>query len=1264
MSVVQHRAPTLGAFVPHLLADWRRDPDRRWWQRTGSMLSADISGFTKLSERLAGLGNEGAEELTDLINECFDGMIDVAADQGGDVLKFGGDALLLLFTGPGHVERACAAAVGMRASIARPLRTRSVARVALKMSQGIHSGELLFFVVDAGHHELLVTGPGATSTVECESTAAAGEILLSAGAAALAPPSWLGGERDGGRLLRRVGATEAFVDLTEDGRHGAPVDDLISAAQREQIEAGVAGEHRQVAVAFVKFSHVDELVASRGPEELATRLDALAASVRAAVERYGIHWLGTDIAPDGGKLILTAGAPVSAGDDEERMLRAVREIVTADPGLHLRAGVNAGHVFAGIVGSGRRRVYTVMGDAVNLAARLMQHAGSGDVVATLDTIGRSATRFDLEPLPPFLVKGKAEPIAAAQVRAVAADVGVRAASVTAEVPLIGRGPELDRIDAAIEASTGGATTVVDVVADVGLGKSRLLDEVQRRHADHLTVTAAGGQYARSTPYFALRQALRRLVGVPVVATAAAAGKALAAAVERDAPALRPWLPLLALPLGAEVPATAEVDQLAAAFRRTRLHAAVRSLLEAVPGGPLLVVVDDAHWLDEASLDLLEHLTALDRPSGTTIVVAREPGGSVVAPVEGDAVTIALEPLDRAATTRLVVAAATHDLLPDVVDTLVEHSGGHPLFAIELARTATPGARGALPDSVESLVTVRIDTLPAAARRLLREVSVLGSRVDRHLAAAAFDLDPDDDTAWDQLDGFLEPHADGTLRFRHSTFRTVAYEGLPFRRRRELHERVGRALETSAAGGADVDELLSLHFHRAQVGPPTWRYSRRAGDQARTKYANVDAAELYRRALDGAGWGSEVSPVDARDVWIALGDACELSARFDDASLAYASALRLARGDPRAQIEILEKRGVVSERSGRYGAALQALGRGLRLAESLPPGERAAAVGSLARAYAAVRYRQGRWADCVRWAKRAAAEAEATGDRRTLAHAWYLLDIALGSLGSPEAAAYRGRSLPIFEELGDLVGQANALNNEGVDAYYGSRWHEAVDRYQRSERARERAGDVVGAATEANNLGEVRSDQGHLDEARGLFERALRTWRAASYPVGVAVALSNLGRTAARAGDHERALVLLEDARVRYESIGAAGLAAEAEVRTVECLVLAGRFDEAAAQIEALGSKVHDGVGDDLLAALLDRQIGWVRLRSGDDAGAVAAFEASIGRAESLGARFEVALTRLAMTEVPRIGQERRAADEAAARATLAELEVVAVPKVP
>jgi class 3 adenylate cyclase len=203
---------SLSPYVPRLLAEWDAHTSSRVRVVDGSLLSADISGFTALSERLAGIGRAGAEELTDLLNRCFDGMIATATRHGGDVLKFGGDALLILFDGEEHTTRACAAAVAMRAGIAQPLVSPRAGRVKLRMSQGIHSGDFAMFHLRAGHRELMVTGPGATKTVECESAANAGEILLSPAAAALVDPAWLGeGRPDGSVLRRRTIELEPFV---------------------------------------------------------------------------------------------------------------------------------------------------------------------------------------------------------------------------------------------------------------------------------------------------------------------------------------------------------------------------------------------------------------------------------------------------------------------------------------------------------------------------------------------------------------------------------------------------------------------------------------------------------------------------------------------------------------------------------------------------------------------------------------------------------------------------------------------------------------------------------------------------------------------------------------------------------------------------------------------------------------------------------------------------------------------------------------------
>ena len=164
-------------------------------------------------------------------------------------------------------------------------------------------------------------------------------------------------------------------------------------------------------------------------------------------------------------------------------------------------------------------------------------------------------------------------------------------------------------------------------------------------------------------------------------------------------------------------------------------------------------------------------------------------------------------------------------------------------------------------------------------------------------------------------------------------------------------------------------------------------------------------------------------------------------------------------------------------------------------------------------YGGTRLRQGRLAASVPHLDEAARRADELGDRRLLAHAYYLLDWAHSELEHEEAAHYRSLALPIYEELGDHAGQANVLNNLGVTAYFEGEWEEALALYERSRVARERAGDLVEMGTAANNVGEILSDQGHLDAAGALFREALGIWRPAAFHVGVGLVTSNLGRAA-------------------------------------------------------------------------------------------------------------------------------------------------------
>jgi class 3 adenylate cyclase len=164
----------LKPYVPRLVIDWlRTTPDARHRIVDGSLAFVDISGFTQLTEKLARKGKVGAEAVSDTLDAVFTQLLDVAYDYGAGLLKWGGDALLLLFSGHDHARRCCRAAVGMQATLDRVGRLRtSGGAVTLRMSVGIHSGSFDFFLVGASHRELVITGPAATATVDMEADAA------------------------------------------------------------------------------------------------------------------------------------------------------------------------------------------------------------------------------------------------------------------------------------------------------------------------------------------------------------------------------------------------------------------------------------------------------------------------------------------------------------------------------------------------------------------------------------------------------------------------------------------------------------------------------------------------------------------------------------------------------------------------------------------------------------------------------------------------------------------------------------------------------------------------------------------------------------------------------------------------------------------------------------------------------------------------------------------------------------------------------------
>ena len=806
------RKASLAPYVPRLVVDWVQPGP---CELQGSLVSVDVTGFTSLSERLEAKGRLGAEELVLLLSAVFEGLIGISNRFGGDVLQFRGDALLLFFDGELHERRACRAAADMQRQIEHDRQGYELGRSGgAPDGGGVDSGACQFFVVEGSrrHRVLVVTGRAATATARLEDEADAGEILIDAATAAALDESWLGEERVGGRLLARAGT------VPEQDQAPMPWRDELELYVAEPLRAELAletveAEHRQVTAGFLKFAGVDDLPV----EDAYERLSALVRVTGETCAEFGLLWLETDIEIRGGKFYLVAGAPSSSGDDEERMLRAMRTIVDSFDALVVRAGVNRGRAFCGTVGHHARRTYAVMGDNVNLAARLAGSAAAGEIIATDAVLTRSRMRFESQPVP-LILKGKEQSITARRVGAVVESSNEDPAE---QLPLVGRETELALLEEALNAARTRHLRLVELVGEPGLGKTRLVEELKRQAVGFTHLGARCDHYSTSRPYLAMRRLLRPIAGITPELDAEAAGVQLAQWVGAFTPDLTQWLPLIAIPFEAAVAPTPETDQIDLAFRLDRLHDAVDQFLSRVLPMPALFIVEDAHWLDDASRELLRHLTRNESRPWLVCITQRPQGVPLAGDTEGH-IRVELEPLRATATRALALAAAGEEALSsDVLVSIESRSGGNPLFVRELVAAALAmEAVDVMPEKVETLITARIDTLAPEDRSLLRNASVLGTHFRPDLLGEVLAdevADVDDTARWARLGEFLLWDGWGELRFRHDLFRTVAYEGLSFRRRREVHARLGAALERR---GAD-DALLSLHFYEAGRFDEAW-----------------------------------------------------------------------------------------------------------------------------------------------------------------------------------------------------------------------------------------------------------------------------------------------------------------------------------------------------------------------------------------------------------------------------------------------------------
>jgi tetratricopeptide (TPR) repeat protein len=517
-----------------------------------------------------------------------------------------------------------------------------------------------------------------------------------------------------------------------------------------------------------------------------------------------------------------------------------------------------------------------------------------------------------------------------------------------------------------------------------------------------------------------------------------------------------------------------------------------------------------------------------------------------------------------------MATPDRPLPPAIAEELAVRSGGHPLLLRELARAAARGEDpDELPSTVEELAASQIDRLPPAQRSLLRRAAVLGDEFDEDLLLRMLaDVAPERSLPelLAGLEGLIVA-MDHRLRFRHPLLREVAYAGLPYRRRRELHGLAADVLEATASAADRRPEILALHYFVAGRYDKAMDYGWRAGERAMARHAPAAAADAYRRAAHAARLSSGVNPSERSFYLEALGDAEFLAGRSTEAAGAYLEALRGLRGQPVREAHLALKQTLVEQRRGHYSNALRRASLGLRAISGATGPEAGAVRAQLQARYAFCRVQQGRYADARRWAERGLAEAEPANELPAQATAHLVLEAVEVRLGETKGERHGEMALRIYEELGDLSGQAHMLNALAIRALAEERWPDALLMFARAAESFRRLGDATNAANADYNRADVLVRQGRWDEALPLLENTHRVARAVGDEDLAALVRKEMGRARSRAGDVSAGLILLEEARTQLIRLREPPEVLDADIASAEAHLLAGRPERALVLIE-------------------------------------------------------------------------------------------------
>jgi class 3 adenylate cyclase/predicted ATPase len=1191
------------SFVPdYVLRTLLRHPDEtpvaqaEHWDAVA--LFIDVAGFTPMSEALTRSGAYGTEALTRILNGWFDTMVSLVSRYGGAVAEFPGDALTAVFrydaaTRRVTERRAIRCALFMQAEMARfqTIVTRA-GTFELAMKAGLAAGPLLVTIMGDPAIRLgyVLAGPALDRAARAEQRARRGEVVVDHGLLAAGLDAEILEQRGPWSVVGGVRGAVSPVppappDPVDEGtaRRLAP---FLHPAIAERLRSGrrdFVNEHRKVTVAFVG---VPEL-AMDDPRSVAALQRFLAAAVR-VIDRYGGHLRQVATGDKGSLLVACFGAPVSHEDDEERAVHCCLELLRL-PGGPFRAGVTTGSVYCGEVGSNSRREYSVIGDSVNLASRIMQAAQPGQLLIDRPTHERVRDTTVHDELAPIRVKGKSGPIDLWTIHAVRDRPRGGPPSPATPQPLVGREGEVARIRALAARALTGEGQVVCLTGEAGIGKSRLGADVIRvaEGLGFASYTGACRSHGTTTSYLVWRSIWSDLLELDTSLSITEQAAQLTRRITLLDGGSSQRAPLLGPVVNLPMPDSELTAQLDPQSRDELLRSLLLECLrDRTATAPLLLVLDDCHWIDPASYALLEFLGQhiADQPV-LILVIARPPAGDSPPLASLSQLTrfteLRLGELAGVDAERLVALrlrqryGADTVAAPEVVRRITDRGEGNPFYLEELVNylhsrgidPRDPHALASLelPDGLQRLLMARIDRLSEGEKATIKVASVIGRWCRARWIAESYPPAGRPEEIATHLERLHEldlmplraAAPEPEYQFKHAITQEVAYQSLTFQLREALHERVGLFIERTLPDRlSQYVDMLAHHYGRTRRVDKQRIWFRAAGDAAKAAFANEAAVGYYERLLP-------LQPEEETgEVLVALGGIWHLTGRWTEAERSLRRAMEVASKAGRRDVLAASQRdlGNLFMYTQSYTEAVGWLTRAADEFERL--GDRQGLSRTLDR-ITFLHYRQGEYEQALAVSGRHLEMATEAGDLAGVSIALNYTGLVRLNTGQTAAAlTLLQQALDTAAEAGDRRCLLYAAGNLGLAHWrYGDHMR-AVACYHQALSVAKEMGDRQIAGIYIGNLGAVYRDQGDPAEATRCFVHALRIALELGDWAGVADQVACLAATAAAEGHDREAERLFAQAIALARQLDAPYFLSDSLHELAKLRLEQGRLDEA------------------------------------------------------------------------------------------------------